>query len=210
MHAHIVVTHVGMQHAERTEGAGQSRHEDLSAAECAANGCPMQRTGPTARDQRHAARIMAAFAGEPLHGMQQFLIHQPYDARCGVLDAEAKRAGDRFLDSLPGTFRVDPHRSTCHRTGLDAAEHDLRVGDGRILAAEAIAGRAGIGSGTLRADMQHASFVDVGDCAAASADGVDFHCRQNAGVATNIEPIGEGHLAAGHDDDVATGAADFH
>jgi hypothetical protein len=48
MHAHIVVPHAGVQHAERAEGSGQARYVHPPAAERATDGRAMQGTAPPA------------------------------------------------------------------------------------------------------------------------------------------------------------------
>ena len=53
------------------------------------------------------------------------------------------------------------------------AEHDQRVGQRRLAAAAAVAGRPGIGARALRADLEHAAELHRGDAAAARADGLD-------------------------------------
>ena len=47
--------------------------------------------------------------------------------------------------------------------GIEPAEHDVGVGDGRLGAAAAIADRAGIGARAVRADLERADVVDPGD-----------------------------------------------
>ena len=53
---------------------------------------------------------------------------------------------------------------------VEPAEHEVRVGDGRLGAAAAVADRPGIGARALRPDAQQAARVDPGDRAAAGAD----------------------------------------
>lgn len=57
--------------------------------------------------------------------------------------------------------------------GLDAAEHDIGVGDGQRAAAP-VAGGPGDGAGGVGADAV-ALAVEVEDGAAAGGDGVDVH-----------------------------------
>ena len=89
----------------------------------------------------------------------------------------------------------------------DPAEHDVGVGDGRLGAALAVAERAGVGAGRLRADLERALGGDPGDRAAAGADGDDVDHRDLARVGADRALGGQGRLAVEHDRDVGRGAA---
>ena len=60
----------------------------------------------------------------------------------------------------------------------EVAEHEVRVGHRRLLAAAAVAGRAGLGARRARADPQRAAGVEPRDRAAAGADRVHVDHRQ--------------------------------
>ena len=59
----------------------------------------------------------------------------------------------------------------------NAAEHEIGVGDGRLVAAVRIAHRAGLGAGAARPDLEVALAADPGDRSAAGADGLDVDHR---------------------------------
>ena len=61
--------------------------------------------------------------------------------------------------------------------GVEAAEHDVGVGERGLLAAAAVAGGARIGAGALRPDLQEPAGVDPADRAAAGADRLRAHGR---------------------------------
>ena len=100
---------------------------------------------------------------------------------------------------LRAPSRVELHLAAEKVIRAEAAEHDVGVGDGRLGAAAAVADRAGIGAGALRADLQGADFVDPGDAAAAGADFDDVdhrhHDRMAAGVAADVIAWRHGRLA---------------
>ena len=78
-------------------------------------------------------------------------------------------AGQR-LDA--GAGRVDVERDlAAEQVRRDPAEDDVRVGDGDLGAALAVAERPGVGAGRLRADLERALGREPGDRAAAGADG---------------------------------------
>ena len=138
---------------------------------------------------------MAALDAETLDGMQQLLLHQPDHAGCRVLDRQAERLRDGFLDGLAASVAVDRHRAVGIRPGLQPTEHELGIGDGGIAPAQPVAGRARPGAGALGADMQQARRVDAGDGAAAGADRMDLDRRRGALVAVDVELIGESDVS---------------
>ena len=100
------------------------------------------------------------------------------------------------LDRLARQLAVERDGAAGQRAGPQAAQHELRVGDGRVLAAQPVGGGAGPRAGALRADMQQARIVDPGDGAAARADGVDLDRRRGEVIAVDHELVGHRHLAA--------------
>ena len=65
---------------------------------------------------------------------------------------------------------VDLQAATEKVVGVDAAEHEVGVGDGRLVAAEPVAGGTGVGAGAARTNPQPAPGIHPGDAAAAGAD----------------------------------------
>ncbi len=59
---------------------------------------------------------------------------------------EAEALGE-LADDPPGRVGVERHLAAEEALGVEAAEHDVRVGDRRLVAAAAVAGRAGHGAG---------------------------------------------------------------
>ena len=102
-----------------------------------------------------------------------------------VLDRQAERLGELRLDRLARQRAVERDRAAGERAGPQAPEHELRVGDGRLLAAQPVGGGTGPRAGALRADMQQARIVDPGDRAAARADGVDLDRRRRQVIAVD-------------------------
>ena len=114
-------------------------------------------------------------------------------AKCSAHDVARRAAGRRSARTRCGKKR-----------GLQLAEHDVGVGDGERPAA-AVAGRAGIRAGALRADAE-ARAVEGADRAAARRDGVDRHHRRAHAHAGDLGL--EGALVlAGVVRDVGRGAA---
>src|SRR2546428_7025866 len=89
--------------------------------------------------------------------------------------------------------------------GADPAEHQIGVGDGRLVAAAAVAGRARHRLGAVRPDAQGAAVVDPGDRAAAGADRVDVDDRDADRGAGEAGLAGDLRGAAEHQADVGAG-----
>ena len=70
--------------------------------------------------------------------------------------------------------------------GVQAAEHHLRIGHRRLLAALGVAGRTGQGARRARPDAERAARIDIGDRAAARADRVDVDHRHQHGEAGDL------------------------
>ena len=71
-------------------------------------------------------------------------------------------------------------------------EHDVGVGDGRALVAEAVAGGAGNGAGQLRPHAQQSALVDAGKRAAAGADLGDVDGGDLEHVAAGLDEAARG------------------
>jgi hypothetical protein len=86
-------------------------------------------------------------------------------------------------------------------------EHQISVGDGRLIAAVRIAHWSGFGAGAARADLEMAFAADPGDRTAAGADGLDIDHRDPHRKRTDRPAIGDLRLAAFNQAQVRRGAA---
>ena len=122
-------------------------------------------------------------------------------------------SGSAIFSSMPrrAACGVELHRAAEEIVRVEPAEHHIGVGDGRLGAAAAIADRAGIGAGALRADLERADVVDPGDRAAAGADldHVDHrqHHRMAAGIAADVIAGRQRRLAVADQARLGGGAA---
>ena len=83
-------------------------------------------------------------------------------AAAAPVGVEAERRADLRLEQRLRTASIGTARSTASSlSGIEPAEHQVGVGDGRPLAAAAVADRPGRGAGALRPDLQHAGVVDA-------------------------------------------------
>jgi hypothetical protein len=107
-------------------------------------------------------------------------------------DAQRRRdaaEAERLPDPGDGGLRrraCELHVAAEKAFRVEAAEHEVGVGHGRRGAAAAVAGRARIGAGAHRTDMQGAAVVAPGKRAAAGADLDDVDHRQLHGLAGEL------------------------
>ena len=114
--------------------------------------------------------ILAALDGVHARGVGHVLVDH-------LADAERPRASASSSSGAPIALSMAARAGAassgiCRRRSgrIDAAEHEIGVGDGRLGAAAAVAGRARLGAGAVRADRDRPQRVDPGDRAAAGAD----------------------------------------
>ena len=122
------------------------------------------------------------------------------------LRAEIELLGER-ADRPLRRLAVERDAAGERAARVEAPEQEVRVGDRRLLAAAAVARRAGVGARAARAGAQRAAGVAPGDRAAARADGVDVDHRQRERPAADLAPGGLAHDAVLDDADVARRAA---
>ena len=89
-------------------------------------------------------------------------------------------------------------------------QHHTGVGDGGFLAAQRVAGGAGIGAGTLGTHLEDTTAVDPADTAAAGTDGGNIDRGDTNGIAADGLLVGSLETAVHHQADISTGTADIH
>ncbi len=155
--------------AERGRGTRGRRHDDFADAEIARHGRGMGRPGAAEADQRIAPRIAAFLDQVNARRARHAFGHDLEDAG----RRRDRRQAERFRDlehRALGRGAVELHASAKEEIRVEIAEHEIGVGHCWQSAALAVAGRAGIGPGAVRADLEQADLVDAGDRAAAGAD----------------------------------------
>ena len=172
-----------MQEPERRERAGAGRHDRVDDAHLCRQPVDVDRAGATEPDQSEVARIEPALDGhQPERARHRGVgdLHDPEGGR----DDIAARAGRRSARDRAGRgVDVEVELAAEEGIGAEPAEHEVRVGDGRLLAAAAVGGRSGLGAGADRADAQRAAGVDPGDGAATGADLGQLDDRRANGIA---------------------------
>ena len=170
----------------------------------------MQRAGAAARHQRECARIMTALDAHLLDRVLQALLEQLDDARGRLDRVDAERRRDVGRDRVARARVVEGNRAVGETPGAEAAQHQVCVGDGRVRAAEPVAGWPRPGARPVRTDLQQAAAIDTRDGPAAAADGVNVDRRQREMIVVQGYLIDHRDLAPVHERDVAARASDLH
>ena len=174
------------QQAERAEEPGERRHEDGRAAELLREPGGVDGPGAAVGDQRELARVAALLRRDRAQRARHPRVRDRVDAG-GELERSTGRAAPRHARApASASSREIVDLPVGDRPGGHVAEEDVRVGDGRVDAAAAVAGGPGRGAGAPRPDLQAARRVEPGDRAAARADLGDVDRRdpqQLAGAA---------------------------
>ena len=102
----------------------------------------MHRSGAAERDEREVTRVDAALHGDDADRGGHVRVHDVVDGARRVGDVDAERVGDatRQIASRRGVGRE--HHATGEAAGIEVAEQEVGVGDGRIGAAAPVARRA--------------------------------------------------------------------
>ena len=130
-----------------------------------------------ARDRHAADLVLHQAVGDHL------------DARGALEQPEPETLAQRAHRGARGVD-VEPHPAAEEVLGVEQAEHEVGVRDGRHRAAAAVADGAGIGPRALRPDAERARLrVDPGEAAAARADRLDVDHAQEQVVLLDHDAI---------------------
>ena len=139
--ARVVVAHLGAEQAERRQHAGMARDDDRAHAEQRGEVGAVQRAGAAEGHQREVARVVAALDRHQPERADHVVVHDVEDALRRRLQREPERPGHPLLDGPPRPIDVERDLAA-EQVRRDAAEHQVGVGDGGLLAAGAVADRA--------------------------------------------------------------------
>ncbi len=147
----VVVLHVGLQQPDRRIDAGIERHDHARHAEVARHAAGMQRARAAEGEQLEVAQVVAAHGGDRLDRLLHLHVDDAHDAFGRGGHVHAERPGDLVLDRLARACAVSSRMRAAEEIVLaEIAEHEIAVGDGRLSAAAAVAGRARHRAGRIR------------------------------------------------------------
>ena len=209
---------VRQTHAVGTQHAGQRVHEDTRHAQRVGHQAGMLAAGAAEALQRVLRDVVAARHADALDGIGHVLHRDLQEAFGQRLGCQRTAGGGTHLGGQGFELRhhavavqrlVGLEAEDARKVGrLDLAQQHIGVGGGQRAAAS-VAGRAGVGAGTVGADAQPRT-IEAQHRATACGHGVDAHHRRahahagNLGLEGAFEGAGR---AAGEVADIGAGAA---
>ena len=190
--------------AHRMPGAAGTRIRRMPSASATSRACsgPAPPNGIRVKRRGIVAALDRDRADRPHHVGRD----HPEQALRGALQGEAEPLRERRQRGAR-RIGVERHPAAEQAARGKAPEHQIGVGHGRLLAAQAVAGRARQGAGALRADLEEPVPVEPGDRAAAGADGVDVDHRQADREVGDLAVEADRRAAAPDQGDVGAGPA---
>src|SRR4029078_7022062 len=110
---------------------------------------------------REVARVVAARDGQQPDLVRHAVVEDGVDAVCDLHLLHAEPGAERAhhpMSRLAVEFEIAPDKII----RVEIAEHDTRVGQGRLSAAGSVAGWSGHRASALRADMQTVRTIEPG------------------------------------------------
>src|SRR5262249_24145003 len=138
--------------AKRGELGGVIRNDEGAHASVATVRANVQWSGAANGQERKFAWIEAAADGHRAHEVRHPRVENVDNAERRVLDAEPQRLREAHANRLARRVSVELPRAAQKIVGIDPAEHHIRVGDGWLRAAAAVAHWARTGARALRTD----------------------------------------------------------
>ena len=123
---------------QRTRPVG---HEDARHPENAPHLPRVHGTRAAEGKQRIASQVLAALDAVHAGGGRHVLVDDAVDAPRGLGEAQAHPPGHALFDGPAGRFHVEAHAATQEELGVEVAQQQVRVGDGRLVPSRSVAGR---------------------------------------------------------------------
>ena len=151
---------IGGEQPERREPGSGAGHQHVLHAERGRLRGRVHGTHPAERDEVEPARVGAREREDPPDRVGHVRVDQRDDRGRGGLDVEAALSTFNGCTDLceraPRRVVVEAQTTTPERAGVEPAEHEIGVGDGRPGTAAPVANGARLRSGRLGADVQDA------------------------------------------------------
>ena len=159
----------------------------------------MDRSSTTEGQDRHASQINPTFHAVHAGRCGHILVHYLVDTGCR-LDGRHLQALRHPRRRLFGQRSIERHSSTEERIGVEQAQEQVGVGNGRSGSSLPVAGRARLGTSRLGSDLQQAKLVNTGEAPATGTDLDEVHGRHRYWEAgALLEPIHACHLEGVHE-----------
>ena len=144
----------------------------------------VQRPGAAERQQRELARVDAALDGHHPQRPDHLGVGDVEDPLRALAQARGRARSPSAPTAALGRLASSSSAARERRVGVEVAEHEVRVGDRRLLAAVAVARGPGPGARRARADAQRAAGV----AQAIDPPPAPTVCRSSIGSATGRSP----------------------
>ena len=144
----VVVAHVRLQHAPGGERAGMHGHDDLADLQLFGERARLGRAGPAEGHEAEIPRVDAALHRDGANRIGHLGVHDIHDA----LRHAFRREPEHVADALQGTHRriaVERHFAAGEVRAIQAAEHEIGVGDRGLGATQPVTGGPRHGAGGL-------------------------------------------------------------
>jgi hypothetical protein len=163
---------------------------------------------PPEGEQHEVAGIAPALQRHEADGARHLVVGHAHDGGSGRHRVQVQVRADLLVEDLADVIETRAAGHAEQRVGVEPAQHEVRVGDRRLLATAAVGDRSRLGAGALRAYLQDARARHARDGAAAGADRVDVDHR-HAHRQTVAHLLVGAHRRRAADDhaDVEAGAA---
>jgi hypothetical protein len=161
-----------------------------------------QAAGAAVAEHGEPARVEPALDRDAADQVGHLRVDDLDHRRGRLLRRQPERLRDR-RERLERGVGVEPDPSAEEVVRVQPAQHEIRVGDRRFVAARPVARRSGHCAGAARTDLEHAGLgLDPGDAAAAGADRGDVDHGQGDGVLREDGRVGVRRLAVDDEADV--------
>src|SRR5215472_373119 len=167
-----ILAYIRTAHAEGAEYTGKSRHIDRRAAQRARDRHCMKSACAAAGDEGEMPGVVTPLDADAFDRMLKALLQQADDPGCRGDDIDPESRADLVFDCQMCLCRIEFYQAVGEGAAAHPAQNELSVGNGRILAAEAIAGGTRSRPGAVRTDVQQIAGINGCNRAASAANGM--------------------------------------
>ena len=147
--AHVVALQVAAHKSQRRKGARNGRTDHLRDVELDCQRGGMQRSCSAESSEREIAWVVPALHGYDLQRLRHRIVDDIDHRSGGGAHIHAERIGEALAHRSIGGCMIDGEIAAEQRAAVEIAEQEIAVGDGRLVAAAAVADRARIGARAL-------------------------------------------------------------
>ena len=172
-----------------------SRHDEAVQLELVGEAGRVNRRRSPEGHHGAPTQPLAPLDGVGAGGVGHVLVHHLADPQRGHRPVEPQPAAHPGPDGVLGAAPVEPDRPPREEVGIDAPQHHVRVGDGRLFPTPPVGRRSRLRPGALGTDVNAVEVVHPRDGAAPRPDLHHLdHGDANGQAAALLEAVAAGHL----------------